>query len=60
MDAHYREGNQPVLAIFFDRELFKICLPTRGGARGEPILVGANLVRGVVYFESQGVTAEKG
>jgi hypothetical protein len=54
--AYYQEGNQLVVAIF-SGEPFKICLPSRGVLRGDPILVGAKSVHSVEYFDAQSMTA---
>ena len=48
--AYYEERDQPVIAIFAG-EPYKICLPTRGVVRGDPILAGANAVTKVEFFE---------
>lgn len=47
---YYQEKAEEVIAIL-PGDPYLICLPTRGVVRGEPILVGASSVRGVVYFE---------
>jgi hypothetical protein len=40
MPRYYQTGDEPVLAIFDAGDHFKICTPSRGGVRGEPILAG--------------------
>ena len=47
-DPYYREKG-PVIAIF-DGNPFCVCLPDRGVARGDPILVGAQAVESIEYF----------
>lgn len=42
LPAYYQTGTEPVLAIFDCGNLYKICTPTRGGIRGEPVLAGKN------------------
>lgn len=39
---YYGTGGEPVLAIFDCGNLFKICTPSRGGRRGDPVLVAKN------------------
>jgi hypothetical protein len=48
--AYYREHEQEVIAIL-PGDPFLVCLPTRGVARGDPILVGASSVRRIEYFD---------
>lgn len=43
MPPYYQTGQEPVLAIFDGGTCFKICTPSRGGIRGEPILAGYSL-----------------
>ena len=48
-EPYYREKG-PVIAIFGGDPLC-ICLPDRGVVRGSPILVGANTVQHIEYFD---------
>lgn len=48
--AYYQEGDQEVICIF-DGDPFKVCLPTRGVVRGDPILVDSSSVHAVEHFD---------
>ncbi len=57
LDSHYREGNQPVLAIFED-DPYRICLARRGREQNTPVLVAVREVLGVVYFDAAETTTQ--
>ena len=42
--GYYGTGNEPILAILDCGNLYKICTESRGGARGDAILVGKQTV----------------
>ncbi|MBE9104636.1 hypothetical protein IQ229_06690 [Nostoc cf. edaphicum LEGE 07299] len=50
LPSSYQTGKELVLAIFECENLCKICTLTRGGVKGEPILVGKNSVSSATYF----------
>ncbi|WP_263588658.1 hypothetical protein [Sphingopyxis sp. GC21] len=50
MPSYYEVGSEPILAIFDCGDHFKICTPSRGGVRGDPILAGGRNSQ-VTYFE---------
>jgi len=50
LPAYYQTGGEPILAIFDCGNLYKICTPSRGGVRGEPVLAGKNPHSSVTYF----------
>jgi hypothetical protein len=50
--AYYEEGNQPVFAILPFAGGYAICLPLRGVAKGDPILVSDTAVQHIVYFDT--------
>jgi hypothetical protein len=50
MPRYYELGNEPILAIFDCGDHFKICTPSRGGARGDPIMAGMQGSH-ATYFE---------
>ena len=49
LPSYYRTGDEPVLAIFGGGNLYKICTPSRGGAKGDPVLAGVGVP---VYFDA--------
>jgi hypothetical protein len=52
LPAYYKTGDEPVIVILDCGNLFKICTPSRGVLRGEPVLAGkteGNYF--VTYFE---------
>jgi hypothetical protein len=49
MPSYYELRDEPILAIFDCGDHFKICTPSRGGVRGDPILAGRTSIR-VTYF----------
>lgn len=55
---YYQEGDQEVVCIF-GGDPFKVCLPTRGVVRGDPILVGSSGVHTVEHFDSGSLLAAK-
>ncbi|MEH2263407.1 MAG: hypothetical protein V7K59_11125 [Nostoc sp.] len=50
LPSSYQTGKELVLAIFECENLYKICTLSRGGVKGEPILVGKNSLSSVTYF----------
>ncbi|MBN3886730.1 MAG: hypothetical protein V7K64_02170 [Nostoc sp.] len=50
LSSSYQTGKELVLAIFECENLYKICTLTRGGVKGEPILVGKNSQSSAIYF----------
>ncbi|MEH2368070.1 hypothetical protein [Nostoc sp.] len=51
LPSSYQTGKELVLAIFECENLYKICTLTRGGVKGEPILVEKNSQSSsAVYF----------
>ncbi|WP_414517067.1 hypothetical protein [Nostoc sp. PCC 9305] len=50
LPSFYQTGKELVLAIFECENLYKICTLTRGGVKGEPILVGKNSQSSATYF----------
>ncbi|WP_313890099.1 hypothetical protein [Nostoc linckia] len=50
LPSSYQTGKELVMAIFECENLYKICTLTRGGVKGEPILVGKNSVSSATYF----------
>jgi hypothetical protein len=50
--AYYEEGEQPVFAILPFAGGYVICLPLRGVAKGDPILVSDTAVQHVVHFDA--------
>ncbi|MEH2388029.1 MAG: hypothetical protein V7K14_20110 [Nostoc sp.] len=46
----YQTGKELVLAIFECENLYKICTLSRGGVKGEPILVDNNSQSSATYF----------
>jgi hypothetical protein len=50
MPAYYELRGEPILAIFDCGTHFKMCTPSRGGVRGEPVLAGKQ-DSSVVYFK---------
>lgn len=49
MPSYYELRGEPILAIFDCGDHFKICTPSRGGVRGDPILAGKRS-SSVTYF----------
>jgi hypothetical protein len=49
LPPYYQLGSEPILAIFDCGEHFKICTPSRGGVRGDPVMVGMR-GSGITYF----------
>lgn len=49
MPPYYGLGNEPILAIFDCGDHFKICTPSRGGIRGDAVMVGRRSSR-ATYF----------
>ncbi|WP_334787839.1 hypothetical protein [Nostoc sp.] len=52
LPSSYQTGKELVLAIFECENLYKICTLSRGGVKGEPILVGKNSQSSVTYFSA--------
>ncbi|WP_334919529.1 hypothetical protein [Nostoc sp.] len=50
LPSFYQTGKELVLGIFECENLYKICTLSRGGVKGEPILVGKNSLSSVTYF----------
>ncbi|MDZ8092110.1 MAG: hypothetical protein RMZ42_09220 [Nostoc sp. DedQUE05] len=50
LPSSYQTGKELVLAIFECENLYKICTLTRGGVKGEPILVEKNSQSSAIYF----------
>ncbi|MEH2443190.1 hypothetical protein [Nostoc sp.] len=50
LPSSYQTGKELVLAIFECENLYKICTLSRGGVKGEPILVGKNSQSSITYF----------
>ncbi|MEH2227663.1 hypothetical protein [Nostoc sp.] len=50
LPSSYQTGKELVLAIFECENFYKICTLTRGGVKGEPILVGKNSQSSAIYF----------
>ncbi|MEH2260412.1 hypothetical protein [Nostoc sp.] len=50
LPSSYQTGKELVLAIFECENLYKICTLTRGGVKGEPILVVKNSQSSATYF----------
>ncbi|WP_322699862.1 hypothetical protein [Nostoc sp. DedQUE08] len=50
LPSSYQSGKELVLAIFECENLYKICTLTRGGVKGEPILVEKNSQSSAIYF----------
>lgn len=50
LPSSYQTGKALVLAIFECENLYKICTLTRGGVKGEPILVENNSQSSATYF----------
>ncbi|MHC5726037.1 MAG: hypothetical protein ACYTXY_18265 [Nostoc sp.] len=50
LPSSYQTGKELVLAIFECENLYKICTLSRGGVKGEPILVGNNSQSSAIYF----------
>ncbi|MEH2461061.1 MAG: hypothetical protein V7K34_27885 [Nostoc sp.] len=46
----YQTGKELVMTIFECENLYKICTLSRGGVKGEPILVGKNSQSSATYF----------
>jgi len=51
--GHDSRVHEPIIAILYDalRDLYYVCTPNRGVARGIPVLVGGNEVRHIVDFD---------
>ncbi|WP_193194718.1 hypothetical protein [Nostoc sp. MG11] len=52
LPSSYQTGKELVLAIFDCENYYKICTLTRGGVKGEPILVGKNFQSLAIYFSN--------
>lgn len=52
LPSYYQTDQEPVLAIFDCGNVYKICTPSRGGIRGEPVLAGKDWQSRTTYFES--------
>ncbi|WP_334870315.1 hypothetical protein [Nostoc sp.] len=50
LPSSYQTGKELVMAIFKCENLYKICTLSRGGVKGEPILVGKNSQSSAIYF----------
>ncbi|WP_392531098.1 hypothetical protein [Nostoc sp. C117] len=50
LPSSYQTGKELVLAIFECENLYKICTLTRGGVKGEPILVEKKSQSSTTYF----------
>jgi hypothetical protein len=50
LPSSYQTGKELVLAIFDCENSYRICTLTRGGVKGEPILVGKNSQSSAIYF----------
>ncbi|WP_334958752.1 hypothetical protein [Nostoc sp.] len=50
LPSSYQTGKELVLVIFECENLYKICTLTRGGVKGEPILVENNSQSSAIYF----------
>jgi hypothetical protein len=50
LPAYYLLKEEPVLAIFDDGNHSKICTPSRGGLRGDPVLASQH-GSAVCYFD---------
>jgi hypothetical protein len=50
MPRYYELGNEPILAIFDCGDHFKICTPSRGGVRSDPIMASMQGSH-ATYFE---------
>ncbi|MBH8554828.1 hypothetical protein I8751_21225 [Nostocaceae cyanobacterium CENA357] len=50
LPSYYQTGKELVLAIFECEGLYKICTLTRGGVKGEPVLVEKNSQSSATYF----------
>ncbi|MEH2232249.1 MAG: hypothetical protein V7K71_21925 [Nostoc sp.] len=50
LPSSYQTGKELVMAIFECENLYKICTLTRGGVKGEPILVSKNSLSSATYF----------
>jgi hypothetical protein len=50
LPSYYQTGKELVLAIFECEELYKICTLTRGGVKGEPVLVEKSSQSSATYF----------
>ncbi|MFN6486041.1 MAG: hypothetical protein RMY33_024415 [Nostoc sp. DedQUE03] len=50
LPSSYQTGKELVMAIFECENFYKICTLTRGGIKGEPILVSKNSLSSATYF----------
>ncbi|AFY33643.1 hypothetical protein [Calothrix sp. PCC 7507] len=50
LPSSFQSGKELVLAIFDCENLYKICTLSRGGVKGEPILVEKNVQSAATYF----------
>ena len=50
LPSSYQTGKELVMAIFECENLYKICTLSRGGVKGEPILVSKNSLSSATYF----------
>ncbi|MBW4643999.1 MAG: hypothetical protein KME23_13600 [Goleter apudmare HA4340-LM2] len=53
LPSSFQTGKELVLAIFDCEKLYKICTLSRGGVKGEPIMVEQNINPAVTYFSEQ-------
>lgn len=51
MPSYFGTKNEPVLAIFDCGDHFKICAPSRGGVRGDPIMAGQRHSKATYFSE---------